>query len=143
MTTLAHSSLTTMSFRLTLRAHQVADAIRSTLARFAGNTEPARAAIVPVIEATHVRDTSALFRGSILVNPLRQLAYRVMVWEAELLCDEYIATLGGDPDEALKLCMNDPDTARAHITAAVQAQLRAVADEVAPAPAQPRARVRL
>jgi len=55
------------------------------------------------------------------------MAYRDRKMFAEHLRDEYMATVGGHLEqiEVLDLCMNDPDTARAHITAAQQAQLNA------------------
>lgn len=63
--------------------------------------------------------------------------------EVILLRDEYVAALGVGLKDAMFLAKFAPATARTHITAAVQAQLHALADEAAPAPAQHRARARL
>ncbi|WP_109482863.1 hypothetical protein [Paraburkholderia sp. C35] len=80
-------------------------------------------------------------------NPFNMAARYLTQTTAEDLRDEYIATVGGDwdPAEVLNLCMLDPDTAQAHITAAVRAQLHTLADEAMSddAPAQPRPRARL
>jgi len=63
--------------------------------------------------------------------------------EVILLRDEYVAAVGGGLKDAMFLATLAPDTARARITAEVQARLHALADEAAPEPAPSRPRARL
>ena len=67
----------------------------------------------------------------------------IFIPEVIRLRDEYVTVVGGDLKNAIFLSVFEPAMARARITAVVQAQLSALADEAAPAPAQPRARARL
>lgn len=140
---------TTVSLHIAIRAHQVTDAVRSALARITGKSEGLRtpAPTVAVIDTTRTRNMSDLVGGRrIGANPIYDMVYRMQMLVAEHLCEEYMVTVGGDREEALNLCMWDPETAQARIIEAVQAQLRTVADEAmaeAQAPAQRRARARL
>ncbi|HDR9280137.1 TPA: hypothetical protein QDB45_001659 [Burkholderia vietnamiensis] len=152
MSTVRLSTTTNVMLTVAILAERITESFRETIARWTGKTVArTQGAQIPTVEVTHIKDVSegacGIGNGSyslLMYEALREISE---MYETSLtpLYAQYLSTVGGDPMDALSVCMNDPEKAQAAIDA-FTASLHTIADEAmaeSPAPAQPRARQRL
>lgn len=130
MSTVRLSITTNVMLTVSILAERISESVRDTIARWTGKTPACtQAAQIPTVEAARIKDAEGMWQnvGGSMYEAL--LALPGMYASLSPLYAQYLGAVGGEPMDALWVCMNDPEKAQAAIDA-FTASLHTIADVV-------------